>query len=567
MAIIFGLLIAGFGQDFLKRENPLLIQSTESPKEYSTFNLTNKNFSFAVKIEDVNGVTVNDPRLFYLQGYYYYSTKTEKGEWGDYIFESLDLQPCTKEMFFDNSQFANITDVSQLFCPQLNYTLGGYWDAKKVGYFYIEAYSCPEGQENPNGEPCKSDKEKQDHLGNMLYLSYFFQKTIVDPSDYDQGIKSNIETNYMVLDPSLAKSQILFFKEEQMKTDYGWILKDFSIATVFGITKMKYDVTSTQTLSRGNYLADVSVYFVRERDIFKREYVKIQTLAAQIGGILKFFLIIFQITISQYNHNDMIISMSEFLLKEASRDKREKKVGEGVDRKNTKNAKESIAPAVFSSVNNADSVNVINNNVSENSNNNRLALSENVAYQFNSNSRGEGNSSSLGVAAVSNLSPCIEYKHEPIDRNGVIENNNNFNNNNNSVNNSNNQILGRNHFEQRVDASIEKESKQIMKYLIENIRRSSMNTNDAVSKKPFAYLTLDSMKKSFSEFKKETSTLSFTMYSYMMKLHLTSCLDRKRVDIYRKLEQEYSYRANLEDIIQKLEHTEKYKKLFFTEEQ
>lgn len=41
----------------------------------------------------------------------------------------------------------------------------------------------------------------------------------------------------------------------------------------------------------GNYaIADISVYFSKENYILLREYVKIQTIAANIGGIFEFLM-------------------------------------------------------------------------------------------------------------------------------------------------------------------------------------------------------------------------------------------------------------------------------------
>mmetsp|Transcript_4438 Transcript_4438/g.4600 ORF Transcript_4438/g.4600 Transcript_4438/m.4600 type:complete len:113 (+) Transcript_4438:49-387(+) len=63
------------------------------------------------------------------------------------------------------------------------------------------------------------------------------------------------------------------------------------------------------------------------------------------------------------------------------------------------------------------------------------------------------------------------------------------------------------------------------------------------------------------------STSSYTIYSHLSMIGLTCCLDKKKMRSYEILNQEYNKIANIEDIFMKMEVTERFQKLFITENQ
>lgn len=263
LVVILSLLIAGFGQDFFKRTDPQLVLSTVSPTQYPEFTLTNKNFSFSFRIEDIDGNAINRPDLFYTKVTYNHYDKNENGVWITKEKYLLDTPSCTKDMFFDNADF--VIDIGTLHCPQFkNLTVGGYWDSYFVKRFQIETFNCYEGSFTPDKMPCGSNEEREKFLKNKIYLSLYYQSTVINPNDYKSGLRSVIQNNYYTLDKYLYKNPYYFFEESELITDYGWLIKDITIVSVLGIKEITMDINTAAGFENGSFssvLTRAVVYF------------------------------------------------------------------------------------------------------------------------------------------------------------------------------------------------------------------------------------------------------------------------------------------------------------------
>jgi hypothetical protein len=305
--IILGLLIGAFGQDFFKRTNPILVQSTLSPLDYPNHIINNKNFSFAFRLEDDNGLVVDSPEYFYIKVTYSNSEKDEKGSWVTKDRYLLDTPKCTKDMFFDGAEFVEQTDIgtNTIFCPQFkNISLGGYWDASFVRRFQIEVFQCIEGQFTPDKKPCGSNKDREKLLANKLYLSLFYQVVVVTPNNYNSGLQRYIKNNYYSLDTRIQKNPYYFFEETIMYTDFGWLLKENKNINLLGFKNNYMDIISLDALESGLFAGSLTralFYFEKDTKEFYREYQKAQNLAAQVGGILKLFITIGSFIVHRYN--------------------------------------------------------------------------------------------------------------------------------------------------------------------------------------------------------------------------------------------------------------------------
>jgi hypothetical protein len=316
--ILLGLLIAGFGQDFFKRTNPQIIQSTITSDEYPEFVVNNKNFSIAFRIEDDSGKLFDRTDLFYAEFIYYINQKNAKGTWEEIEYRILNSTVCNSNLIYDDSTF--IQENDQIYCPILNNIIvGGYWDYNFVKAFQINVRECLEGNFSPNNIACATQEEKQKFLSEKLYFSLYYQEIIVNPHNYKQGLQRFMKTEYLILDHKLEKTQIYFFELNTMKTDYGWLLVDEKVENLIGFKDNSMDIISKDLLKHGMFedsLARISIYFNKDLNEFRREYSKAQTLAAQVGGVLKFFIWIGSTIVSKYNLCMINLNLGSLILYE-----------------------------------------------------------------------------------------------------------------------------------------------------------------------------------------------------------------------------------------------------------
>lgn len=314
--IFLGLLIAGFGQDFFKRTNPILVQSTLSNKQYPEYIINNKNFSFAFRLEDDDGVAINRPELFYTKVSYINTEKDDKGTYVTLNRIVLETHKCTEEMFYEGSGF--VSENNNVLCPQFkNISVGGYWDASFVNRFQIEIYQCIEGNFTPDNMPCGSNKDREKVLANKLYFSVFYQVVVVNPNNYKNGLQRYIKNNYYTLDTRIQKNPYYFYEETIMRTDYGWLLKDITEENIIGFKSNYMDFISLDSLNSGNFAGSLTravFYFEKDKKEFHREYQKAQDLAAQVGGILKLFLTIGTFIIHKYNIYSLKLELGSLMI-------------------------------------------------------------------------------------------------------------------------------------------------------------------------------------------------------------------------------------------------------------
>lgn len=387
VSLIFVLLIFSFGQDFFARKNPAFIKSTISLDSVPFFNVSNSNFSVAFRIEDYQLHPFYKPEMLEIAStYYVFKINDETGNYEDEII-NIDLVPCDNEYLPENSK----VPLEGLLCPKLNnIELGGAITDNSYGLLEVFVRVCIEGKVSSTGVPCLTTEELEKEFDqNLLYFSFYFQKTIVNSEDYLNGIKSTLANEYFTLNKNTRKYTELFFVETILDTDYGWLIKDITRKSVLGLSSVKNQMDYVYDLitNESTFIGGVGFNFDNEQEKYYREYPKAQNLAAQVGGILKIFLEVGYIVVGTYNLNHCQLSLSDYLLT-ASNNKVGRKLSATNnlynDRKNTypNNNNNKIHASTFVNINESKQC-ISGNNMF--SNNNNISVSH-----FNLNSNFEG---------------------------------------------------------------------------------------------------------------------------------------------------------------------------------
>lgn len=304
IVIILALLISSFGQDFFKRINPSMVSSVKSPLDYTKFWINNKNFSFAFQIGIDSFYSKKNTTLFYPVVEHFYYTKDENNSWVG-TKEVLEVEPCSDDLFYDGNDFIANSAPGVMNCPIFtNNLVGGYADGQFMAKIQIEIFQCLEGETDLDGNPCESDELKDSILAEKLYFVLYYQSALIDANNYNQGIKRTIESSYYTLDKYLYKNSYYFFQNITLETDFGWIMKSKKSESFLAFKTKYMDMNSVSTFNSGEYAGSLSravIYFSKDTLEYSREYEKIQTLTAQVGGVIKMFMMIGAIIVDRYN--------------------------------------------------------------------------------------------------------------------------------------------------------------------------------------------------------------------------------------------------------------------------
>lgn len=299
--LVAGMLL-GFGQDFFKRKNPTVIESTVSPANYPFWIINNKNYSYGFVMEDINAAQPRDYTQFYYIVAYNRYKKNQNKEWEIAEYYHLPWKNCTKDDFSDEEQFYT-RGFGIFLCPKFdNIEVGGFWDSEELAFVSIEVHRCLEGSKNPHtGENCSSNEKRIQTVNDRFFYSSIVQSVIANPSNYSNPLTYDYSNKYKTINENFLRRELIFNKETYINTDYGWIFKTHISTSKIGFEFIESDILNIE--SRTSTLQyDTRLYFDKKKRNIFREYVKIQKLAAEVGGILKLFMSLAYIITEYFNN-------------------------------------------------------------------------------------------------------------------------------------------------------------------------------------------------------------------------------------------------------------------------
>lgn len=140
---------------------------------------------------------------------------------------------------------------------------------------------------------CKPQSEIERAFENV-FISLYHIDFYIDVRDFEKPVKPYVRNQIIPISYLIYKRQYLYFKNIEILTDKGSIFPD-------GVMESKYQVDYTNSeifFSRSVAftpftVAEITISLSRLKDVYNRSYYKIQNLAADVGGILKFILVVF----------------------------------------------------------------------------------------------------------------------------------------------------------------------------------------------------------------------------------------------------------------------------------
>lgn len=290
----------------------------------------------------------------------------------------LEIIKCSRDMI-KNEVILNTTNIESFFClNKKDIEVGGYFDGSFVNFVSVEVTKCIN---NPN---CKDINVIDDILAkNKLFLSFIIPETTISPNNYEKGLGSVPKTLLTALDPFIATLTDYYFSQTNMISDYGWITKEIKNNNILGFN---YESKKNFKIKDDQMIINVMLFINKYAVTVTREYPKIQTLLAELGGILNFFIIFFKTLSNLYASfhlrlklikalNQKKISFEERKLNELQISKN--KFNESLSvTKNNSYSNESIQKPNLN-VDNKSNIELIQSNVIELKNPNNISINSN----------------------------------------------------------------------------------------------------------------------------------------------------------------------------------------------
>ncbi len=305
LGILAFLLYSFIVSDLTKKKNAQTLSQDLIQISRPKMSFSKQNFTMVFGVANDDNIFFTDETIYSFVFYIYHSNIKEQ------IVNQTSsvLKLCTQDDFMeDPSEFSRL-NLNGTYClPTEALKLGGFWDEETIDYFWIELRTCQNS--SSSDIICKSREEIDEYLKNN-YVDIYISDHNIDSSNYLKPLTRNLKIFYQLLDPKLYKSVELYMKNSLITTDDGFFFESLKVIESFIQGEIETDVSLVQ--SEENVIYCLSIYSSNFQTNVQRNYQKIQSLLAQLGGICN-LLFLFGLTLCKFeNHYNLVSLLSNEL--------------------------------------------------------------------------------------------------------------------------------------------------------------------------------------------------------------------------------------------------------------
>ena len=280
---------AAFGKDLVLKKAPITRYSSEI-----VTNLTLKNSDVFIPLgffkKSSSGPIVDfNRRLEVLYGKFDVNNERPLAIFYQF-FKGVQCDKYSKQFIEnkDNVQSYLAGPADGYWCPpeEFRSNIAGVYGSNKAISWDIHVRSCVNTTENKNH--CFPKEDNDEYL--KLFITHLvIPSNLINPLDLDNPIKPIFNTKWARTSTHMSRQEILFYKKVNFVSDEGFILESLQKKESFQFLNYESDIFP---MINPIPILRLIVSLSSERGIINREYVKIQKVAADVGGIIEFVLLL-----------------------------------------------------------------------------------------------------------------------------------------------------------------------------------------------------------------------------------------------------------------------------------
>ncbi len=170
---------------------------------------------------------------------------------------------------------------------------------------------CKNTTENNNH--CHPDQKIREDL-KTFFVQFLYKDSFIDNQDLDDPVKYFITSNTLKSSSLAYRRDYFIYKNIDYNTDTGILLSEFVSSKHSALLPLTTDsVSDPETGIFTNVLFGLN----NIKEVYDRKYIKVQDVAAQVGGIIKLFMIVINFTVEYISYipfldelYDMIYAMN-----------------------------------------------------------------------------------------------------------------------------------------------------------------------------------------------------------------------------------------------------------------
>jgi hypothetical protein len=227
-----------------------------------------------------------DETIFKLEAFQSESFKNKEG-YIDYKMTALKIEKCNFDKFspFHREVFNGVPTYN-MFCLEDTFSVEGTYFSVNFRYLLVKVSECKNTTEY---QKCKSKAVIDKNL-KLGFFTFAYTDINIDPTNYTNPNQIYNPNAYVPVSNEQYREVTHNQKLVRINTDKGWLFTDSTTEDYIQSDNAKELVLNTPKENFLNYF----FRFGNKVDTYNRSYTKIQNVAANIGGILKIFVIICQ---------------------------------------------------------------------------------------------------------------------------------------------------------------------------------------------------------------------------------------------------------------------------------
>lgn len=272
-----------FSQEIWKKQKPnvnISKISTPSPKDL----MYDENWSFIFGVQ-YNNVIYIDDGIYTIKGRLF---KFIDGK--GLIMDEYKIEHCSNNSFHDSNRelfmqynINNTWCISKENIPELK--LSNVWGKPGFSFMDISLWPCKNSTESMICKP-KEEIEKKLNVGVFSIYSIY---NIIISTDYKSPYKKLIYNDFIPFSYKTFTHSILYLYNSEILSDVGFLLEEIKEDNGFGIDRLKINFYA-QPEDDKRFMR-FQFQLTNWKENFKRNYIKLQDIAANIGGIINVFYI------------------------------------------------------------------------------------------------------------------------------------------------------------------------------------------------------------------------------------------------------------------------------------
>ena len=316
LTVLLGLISLGsiylFGNDIIYKTKPTLLFKKFQRSDYPSITINSSNFFFAIRIVDRQGVYINDYRFFEPKLNYQYYHMNNETLMMDLIKEDNQILETCNSSHIDNHTLEN-EFLTTFKCALLkNYTLGGSWESSEISLLNYEVNKCTEETEKKYNIKCATEEDLFSNFTMPFFVEIKYHNYILDATNLNKPISQSLDFRSSALDYNTNKVNLYFYSESTLSTDLGYLVEDIHYDNFTQIEKLDLDFEKhTPSSSKTIFIA--SIFMTKLNNFYDRSYLKVQDIAATVGGFFSITYNILKILYYFYIENSLIYYYFEHL--------------------------------------------------------------------------------------------------------------------------------------------------------------------------------------------------------------------------------------------------------------